>query len=270
MYSEKELIGQLNAMNVPRDGIVLMHSSLRCIGEVEGGGEAVLDLLIRYFTEKGGLFCVPTPTVRNLLDGKEITLDMNSAENDLGVLSKLAAMRTDGIRSENPLLSMVVFGDRARAEAFVRDDAFITTPTAKESCYGKLATWGGYILLVGVGHEKSTYLHSVAELLDMEDRMDTEEQRVGVKRLSGEIILRKMRLYKCSKTIDVSRRFPKYEIAFRYHGGIVDGFFGDAPVQFCDAKIMKDTVSYILQNSGGEDPLGTDLQIPPIWFCKKK
>ena len=270
MYSKQDILKQLRAIKAPQDSVVMMHSAFRTIGGFEGGAEAFLDTMIEYFTEKGGLFCVPAHTAGNWFLGKEITLDMLSSENDLGILSKIAIERADGVRSENPILSTVVFGERARTEAFVRDDEFIKTPTAPESCFGKLYQQNGYVLLLGVGHEKNTFLHSVGEILELDDRMSNEEVTATVRRKSGETAIRKLRLYHCEKTIDVSLRFPKYEVAFRYHGGITDGFIGDAPIQLCSAVKMTDTVKLIFENSGGEDPLGSEFPIPPKWFCKDK
>lgn len=270
MFDRETIFSQLRDMDAPQDGVVLMHSSLRAVGETEGGGEGLLDALIAYFTAKGGLLCVPTHTAGNMFSGREITLDMASPDCDLGALSRLALLRGDGVRSENPLLSMVVFGNRAKAEAFVRDDAFIRTPTAPESCYGKLASMHGYVLLVGVGQEKSTYLHAVAEILGLKDRMAKYEIVTRVKRLSGEVTERRIRMFRCGKTPDISRRFPKYETAFRYHGCIRDGWIGNAPAQLCDAAKQKDVVQLIFSRAEGQDPLATEIAIPPAWFCDRK
>ena len=62
MFTEKDILDQLEKMNAPRGGVILMHSSLRSVGEVEGGGEGLLDAMVEYFTSEGGLFCVPTHT----------------------------------------------------------------------------------------------------------------------------------------------------------------------------------------------------------------
>lgn len=268
MYTKVDILEQLRDMKAPQDSVVMIHSAFRTVGGFEGGAAAFLDTLIEYFTEAGGLLCVPAHTAGNWFCGKKITLDMTSSENDLGILSKIAIERADGVRSENPFLSTVVFGDRARAEAFVKDDEFIGTLTAPESCFGKLYRQNGYVLLLGVGQERNTFLHCVGEILKLDDRMSNDEVTATVRRSSGEIVTRKLRLYHCEKTIDVSRRFPKYDTAFRYHGAITDGFIGNAPTQLCSAVKMTDTVKLIFENSGGEDPLGTEIPIPSKWFCK--
>lgn len=267
IFTKEEIVEQLKQLGAPQDGIVLIHTALRQIGKVEGGGQCLLDTFIEYFTAKGGLFCVPTHTPGNMLcKNLEISLDMADNGHDLGAFTTIALEDKRGIRSENPILSMKVFGDREKAQAFIKDDAFITSPTAPESCYGKLATQNGHILLVGVGQNKSTYLHAVAELLNLPDRMDSTFRTTKVRRLNGECVERKLRLYHCSKTKDVSTRFVLYEPAFRHLGATRDGYIGNAQVQLCDAKKIKESVALIFKNANGEDPLGTWDPIPPAWY----
>lgn len=267
IYTKEDLLRSLADMKAPRDRCVLVHASLRTVGAIEGGAATLLDALIEYFTAEGGLLCVPTHTWRNLK--KEITLDLSDPSTCLGAFSDLAAADPRGIRSENPTHSMVVFGDRKRAEAFIYEDAFVKTPTAPESCYGKLDREGGFVLLLGVSHTKNTYLHAVAEILNMPNRMADTPLATKVRRLSGEVIPRELTLYHADFSPDVSWRFSKYETAFRYHGCITDGKIGDAPVQLCDARKMKETVALILSRSEGADPLENEIPLPPKWYCNR-
>ena len=263
IYNKKELLRQLEQLHTPKGAIVLMHSSLRSIGKVEGGAEGLLDILIDHFTRDGGLFCVPTHTWHNL--GKDITLDMDSDESCLSAFAGVAIRDGRGIRSENPCHSMVVFGERERAEAFVEGDLFVSTPTAPESCYGKLIENGGFVLLVGVGHNKNTCLHTVDEMLHIPNRMGDTSVPMAVKK-GDQVIKRELLLFQTDYIEDISLRFWKYETAFRYHRCITDGFLGNAPVQLCDAKKMKETIGQIYQNCGSADPLKDEEAIPPQWY----
>ena len=185
----------------------------------------------------------------------------------LGALSDLAARDARGLRSENPTHSMVVFGDRARAEQFVADEGSISSGTAPESCYGKLYEAGGYVLLVGVAHNRNTYLHAVDEILGVPNRMSEEARLTVVRRTNGELVNRYLHMHETDYTNDVSLRFPKYETPFRYHGAIRDGFVGNAPTQLCDARIMKEVMELIFKNSEGKDPLEGETPIPPRLYC---
>ncbi len=265
IYTKKEILDQLAQMNIPRNRVVLIHPSLRLIGRIDGGAQALLDTLIEYFTADGGLFCVPTHTWHNLK--QEITLDMNDPTTALGAFPDLAAADPRGIRSQNPTHSMVVFGDRARALDFIKDEPYVTSGTDPKSCYGKLYRDGGYVLLVGVDHSRNTYLHCVDEMLEIPNRLNPEPLKTVIKLASGELVKRQIRLPKADFIRDVSWRFSKYETAFRYHGAITDGWIGNAPTQCCDARIMKDVIERIWSNCGDTDPLGDEKPMPPKWYC---
>ena len=267
-YTKADLLGQLSELNIPRNRVVIVHTSLRLIGEVEGGAQTVLDALIEHFTYDGGLLCIPTHTWKNI--GKEITLDMNDPTTCLGAFSDFAAADPRGIRSENPTHSVVVFGDREKALAFVANETKNESVTGPDGCYGKLWKQEGYVLLVGVSHNKNTYLHAVDEIVHMPNRVSKEFLDFTVKRRSGELVHCRMKLMDTDYTPDISWRFHQYETAFRYHGGITDGFLGNAPVQACSAVIIKETVELILKNNHGKDPLENEKPIPPAIYCVEK
>lgn len=261
VYTKQEIFTQLRAMGVPRDGVVLVHSAMRLVGAIEGGAHGLLDALTEHCTADGGLLCVPTHTWDRLKE--EIVLDLTEPHTCLGVLSAVALADERGIRTENPTHSMVIFGERTRAEAFASGELGLCSGTAPESCYGKLYREGGHVLLVGVAHNKNTYLHCVEEMLGTRDRLSEQLYDVRVKRTTGEIVSARAHRHSSSLTRDISQRFPKYETAFRYHGAIVDGFVGNAPTQLCDARIMHDVMALIASRSEGVDPLANEMALSP-------
>lgn len=266
-YTKQDLHAQLRALGAPQNRVVLVHTALRLVGRVEGGGHGLLDALIEYFTADGGLLCIPTHTWSNLGRDKP-TLDLCVPESNLGALPTLAAADPRGVRSENPTHSMVVFGNRERALRFVADDALVRTPTAPESCYGKLFDEDGYVLLLGVAQDKNTFLHCVAEKLALPNRMASTPLAVTVRRPSGELCTREFFLYETDYTEDISWYFPKYDTAFRYCGCVTQGFVGRAPTALCSARGMLDTVKRIWERSGGQDPLADREPIPPKYYCE--
>lgn len=267
MFTKKDIFEQLKKLNAPRDSVVHVHTSLRLIGEVEGGGEGLLDILIEYFTKDGGLLVVPTHTWGNLGKDKP-TLNLTVPWSNLGAFSNIAANDKRAVISENPTHSVAVFGDRKKALKYVENEATIKSPTSPEGVYGKLFSEKGYVLLVGVNQSKNTYLHAVAEILGLPNRMADKPTPVSVKNANGKIINKEIYLYDCSFTEDISWRFPKYETAFRYGGATVDGFIGNAPAQLCDSNKMKKIIELIWFKSNGEDPLKSDAPIKPKLYCK--
>lgn len=262
MTTKKEIYAQLEAMNAPRDSVVLMHTSLRAVGEVEGRGEGLLEVLIDYFTSEGGLFCIPTHTWTHI--GKDVpyTMDMLDYETCIGTLPNIAAAHPAGHRSAHPTHSMVVFGDDEKAEAFIAEEPYVHTPCSTSGCYGKIYDMGGKILLVGVGQNRNTYIHSAEERLGVTHRISEEAVPMTVRLKSGEV-LRSMQRHFIGTP---SYRFPKAEPAFRAHGLITDGFIGKAPAMLCDARGIYETLKVICKNSCKLDLFTDDEPFPEEWY----
>ena len=58
MYTKEDLKEYLKAMGLTGKETILVHSSMKSIGEVEGRADTVLDALIEYF--KDGLLLLPS------------------------------------------------------------------------------------------------------------------------------------------------------------------------------------------------------------------
>lgn len=261
MLTPEKIRADVRALAIPDGATVLMHTSLRAIGKIEGGAEALLDVLIDEICTRGGLFCVPTHTWDNL-GGSGYTLDVVRHGSCLGTFPNIALRDGRGLRTENPTHSMVIFGNRERAINFARGELRVKTPTSPDSCYGRLLTENGYVLLVGVTQNRNTYLHSVEEMLGFPNRVDKSPTAISVKRASGEEYHGEIYLFDHSVHGDVSNKFHLYEPALRAFGAIKDYKIGDAAVQLCDAGIIKDALTALWDRSGGIDPLTLGDEIP--------
>lgn len=260
MTTREELLKQLKDTGAPRDRPVIVHTSLRAVGETEGRGEGFLQTLIDYFTAEGGLLLIPTHTWKNKgLDC--ITLDMQSSATCIGTLPDLAAARPDAHRSENPTHSVAVFGDPDAAEEYILPERTTETTAGIDSCYGRLYTRKGMVLLVGVGQERNTYLHCVEELLGV-DRLSHERVPMTVRRRDGSIVERGVYSYSAG----VSRYFPKLEPVFRKAGCITDGRLGLAPVQLCDAAGQYDAMKRLYEKAAGRDLLADGEPVDPSLY----
>lgn len=254
MLTKEQVFNELNKMGAPQDKIVIVHASLKAVGEIEGGGEALLDWLIEYFTKNGGIFCVPTHTWHNV--SKNIVLDMNSPDVCVGTLSKLAVLRRDGYRTSNPTHSLMLFGDKDKISQILQAEKKVEKPTDKNGAYSKI----DYVLLVGVNQNKNTYIHYVEEFSGI-NRFNSEPTKMKIKHVSGEIEEKLFYEFNEEDVGDVSTRFSKFEPAFRFYGGIVDGFIGSAKTGLCSAKIILETMKLIRENSGKIDLLKDDAPL---------
>ncbi|MBQ2881922.1 MAG: AAC(3) family N-acetyltransferase [Clostridia bacterium] len=258
MFTKEQIHNQLKEMNAPQNKIVLAHSSLKAVGEVEGRGEGLLEALIEYFTADGGLFCVPTHTWAYLLDENRFSLDMLSNETCIGTLPNIAAGHPKAHRSAHPTHSIAVFGNDDLAEELIKEEQYCNSPASPKSAHGKIYDRDGYILLIGVGHNRNTYIHCVEEILNVPNRLSPHEVPTKIRLKSGEIYRGKTHYHLAEGIRDVSAHYPKYEPAFRHYNCITDGFVGNAKTQLVSARKIKDIIELIHQRSGDTDVLIDD------------
>lgn len=267
MYSEKDIFKQLKELGVPQDRPVTLHISLKSVGDIDGRGEGLLDILIKYVTANGGLLCVPTHTHNRLRQNDIITLDFLEPSTNIGTFSTIAIHDKRGIRSINPSHSMTVFGEKEAAKRFADCDKLIKSCTSPLGCYGQLYRDDGYVLLIGVGQNRNTYIHCIEEMLNLPERLTDDFIDTTIRHLDGSIEHFPIRLYGPTKRIgDISASFPMYEKPFRACGCIVDGKIGDATTQLCSAKGMADVAKLIYERSDGIDFLGERIEIDEKYY----
>lgn len=248
MISKEEILKNLKALGIKKGVPVIVHTSLKAIGEIDGGAQALLDALIEEFANDGGVLCVPTHTWESMV------LDLNRADSCIGVLPSVAAAHPDGKRSLHPTHSITVFGEKNRAEKFIQNEANSDSPTNPDGAYGNIYREDGYILLIGVGQEKNTFLHCVDEMLGIPNRLTDEKVTATIIHKNGRKETRHLRWFD-PIIPDVSVNFGKLEEAFRYHGCIADGKIGNANVQICSARKVKSVMELIYKNANGEEIL---------------
>ena len=69
-YTKQDLQQDLAAMGLTGTETILIHSSMKSIGAVEGGADTVLDALMEFFAE--GLLLLPTHTGRSIDRGNPV------------------------------------------------------------------------------------------------------------------------------------------------------------------------------------------------------
>lgn len=239
MISKAQILKQLEPFKEAAGKPVIVHTSLKAIGEIEGGGDTLLSCLIEFFTKDGGMLLIPTHTW-----DKEM-LDLREKHTCLGTLPSLALKREDAVRTMHPTHSMVVFGEKEKVSAFIKGEELVDTPTSPNGCYGKIYNEGGFVLLIGVGQEKNTFLHCVEEMLSVPGRLTKEKQDFPIIYENNECKVKKLYWFYTDEIEDVSENFGKFETAFNFHNAITYGKIGNAKVQLCSACKMKKVVELI-------------------------
>lgn len=256
MYKKEDLKEQLRQTGLKVNDTVLIHSSMKAIGQVEGGADTVLDAWMEYFN--AGLLLMPTHTWRQMNPEYNV-FDPATEESCVGLLTNMFLKREGVVRSLHPTHSMAAYGEKA-AE-YISGEEYCNTPCTPGGCYDRLRAADGKILLVGVGHERNTFIHSVEEVLNVPNRLTDKPVLFYVVMPDGRRKKVYMRRHYNPMQPHISEDFVKLEQAFLDRGAAKCVVFGDAVCILCDAKKVFEVTRDVL----APDPecLVTSPVIPP-------
>lgn len=237
MFTKTDLTLQLQQMGLKPTDTVLIHTSLKAVGEVENGADGLIDTFCDYLSD--GLFLVPTHTWASV-NRNNPHFDVRTAVPCIGTLPRIAAQRKDGIRSLHPTHSIWAHGKDA--EAFVRGEENAGSPGAPGFCWDKLADRNAKILLIGVENNRNTFIHSVDERAGLADRISQDAYDAFITDWNGNEIIRPMHWHSCSKIRDVSQFYVNFEKPLVELGAQTFGKLGNATVRIVDAKKCQEII----------------------------
>lgn len=256
MLTKEELKNQLRAMGIQSTDTVMIHTSMKAIGEVEGGAEELLDGFCEYLAD--GLLLVPTHTWEEVTQDNPY-YDVRTSVPNIGVIPRTAAFRKDGVRSLHPTHSLWAKGNRA--EEYVANEENADSPAATGFCWDKLADWNGKILLIGVGNDKNTFIHSVEDRAQLPDRMSQDFYEVQIVDWAGNVLKKPMHYLECSKTEDISLFYGIYDEPMVKTGVQTFGRLGNAQVRIVDAMGCRKLLMTIFSRAA-EDIFTQHIRLP--------
>lgn len=258
MYTKTDLMKQIEELGIKPTDTLLIHSSMKSIGEVEGRGDTVLDAFMEYL--KHGLLVFPTHTWEQMSDTYNV-FDPKTESSCVGLLSNLFMLRPGVHRSLHPTHSVAAFGKDAKS--FSQGEERFDTPCPREGCWGKLYDLDAKILFIGCSLRTNTIIHGVEEWNHIPNRLSKQLQPLKIKLEDGQIIERPLYRHH-NETGDVSKNYGKLtepllslEIAKR-------GKFGDAKTILCQTKQMVDLTSRFLKRN--QDLFLDNRPIPKSWY----
>ena len=237
MFTKQELQRQIREMGIQPTDTVLIHTSMRAIGEVEDGADGVIDAFCEVLSD--GLFLVPTHTWGSVTRENPV-YDVRTEKPCIGALPSVAAFRKDGIRSLHPTHSMWAHGKNA-AE-YVRGEENAHSPGPDGFTWDKLAKVGAKILLIGVGNNRNTFIHAIDEMAGLPDRLDPEPFEITICDQDGNTHKNLYYRHFCSRCVDVSQHFVNFEKPLVELGAQTFGKLGNAEVRIVDAAMCRDII----------------------------
>lgn len=147
---ERSLEAQLRDLGVPEGGVLLVHSSFRAVGPVDGGPSTLIAAL-RAALGPGGTLVMPTMT------GGDAVFDPKATPSvQMGIVPETFWRQPGVLRSTHPGGSFAAAGPRA---AEICADQPLEPPHGPDSPVGRVHALDGQVLLIGVGHSENTTLH---------------------------------------------------------------------------------------------------------------
>lgn len=150
---------QLRELGVRPGGVLLVHSSLRSLGPLEGGAEAVILGLLESLGPRGTLLL---PALSYASVGPDSPLfDLRHTPACIGALPEFFRTRPGTLRSIHPTHS--VCGTGRRAAELLSGHELDSTPVGPHSPFARLPGLEGQILFIGCGLRPNTSMHGVEE-----------------------------------------------------------------------------------------------------------
>jgi aminoglycoside N3'-acetyltransferase len=152
-FDREHLLADLRRLGVREGAPLLVHSSMRALGYIMGGAVAALEALLEAVGERGTLV-MPTFTHPSELFLPDYTPCYT------GTLPEFLRHRSDALRSVHPEYSVVAMGpDAAHLVDGHRRAGAVHSGLGLDSPLHRLARKGGWVLLLGVGHDRNSMIH---------------------------------------------------------------------------------------------------------------
>ena len=155
----------LARLGVGRGDVVMVHSALSRLGEVEGGAEKLLDVLLEAVGSEGTLLMPAFPTIGGMAAhlAAHPCFDAARDPSRMGQLTERLRLHPRARRSLHPTHSVVAVGPRA--EYLTDGHERCVSPFGPESPFQKLLNLDGKILCLGVEIAYISSLHLPEEMI---------------------------------------------------------------------------------------------------------
>ena len=239
MYSVDRLLKDIKALGIEKNDILMVHSSLKKVGEIQGGGDTLLNAFCEHLGDSG-LLVLPCHTWGTIDEGG--TYDIDTPSN-LGVLPNLFRVRKDVYRSMHPTHSMCAYGKGAFdfVQGEIGNNAF-----CGNGCMQKLLDMGGKVLLMGVTLTSCTFFHLIEEKTTLSHYwFNDKPTSYKVKLENGQVVDNPIYMTK----IDTSEYFDKALDLVKVHPSTKLGKIGNANCILLDCKAIYPVIQNLIKEN---------------------
>jgi aminoglycoside 3-N-acetyltransferase len=241
MYTKIDLINDIKKAGITSNDTIMIHSSFKSLGEVDGGVQTVIDA----FTEvvNDGLLIFPTHTWATMKNVNMI-FDKKTSDPCVGIIPTYAYKTPGFIRSNHPTHSVCAYGKYARD--YINYDNDSTTPANPNGCFGKLKDMNAKILFLGAPLSKNTFIHSIEEEMNVPDRFTDHIYTFKSLQENGEYKIYKMPRHYSTKSDHISDHYEKLIPILLLNNIATKVKIGDSTSYVVEAKKCHDLVVKLL------------------------
>ncbi len=157
MLNFDDLVIGFSDLGVDTGDTILVHSSYKAFGGVEGGPQTVIDSLLEVLGEEGTLIM---PTF-NFDFCKGAPWDVRNTLSQMGVITNMVRENPEAKRVFHPIYSFAIIGEHA--ETLTRER--YKSSFEKKSLFGKLRDLNGKIMIIGLSYTNSmTFFHHIEQM----------------------------------------------------------------------------------------------------------
>jgi len=172
MLTLESLTSAFRDLGVQTGDTLLVHSSYKSLGEVDGGPQTVIDALLAALGTDGTLIM---PSF-NFDFNKGKPWDVRSTPSQMGILTEFVRKDPRAKRVFHPIYSFAIIGKHAEMLGSLR----YKSSYERNSVFGKLRDLDGKIMVIGLSYTNSmTFFHHIEQMEGVDYRF--------LKQFTGEV-----------------------------------------------------------------------------------
>ncbi len=188
MVTKQDIVKSFKDLGIETTDILLVHSSLKSLGTVDGGAQTVIDALMEVV--KGGTLVFPTLRQRNFQDAYK-DWDINNTPSDVGLITETFRKMEGTLRSNQETHSVAAIGKYAKylteahSEGKFRYGSFGRYAFGHNSPWERMYELGAKVVFIGVDLNYNTFKHYVEQAVsnDIIDALSGENKENAISEL---------------------------------------------------------------------------------------
>ena len=236
-WTRADLVTAFRDIGIENGDSLMVHSSYKSLGQVDGGPETVIDALLEAVGNAGNLVLPAFNYTRPI---PQPYFDPAETPARTGIIPELGRQRPEAVRSLNPTHSVAVVGPDATA---LTENHLGTRTFGIGSPIDRLAQRGGKVLLLGVGNDANSTVHVAEEYAGVPKASWSAESLVTkVLMPDGSV-----RSHDIDTSSSCSAAFCGADYALRRYGAVHDARLGGCKLQLMRGRDVIERVRAIIE-----------------------